>query len=279
MATKDGQVTLAGRFPEGTHVRLVEVKDESVLRSEGGKLVGTGKVKDGTVQFKSGVKTGGRYFIVGYVNGSPLEVRARGNRADDDTALAQPPVQPVRTRLGDGSWSDEAPEREDTPASEAAPHVAQRQVPEGTPQRSETPRGSGHPLTPGEPYPYPRQEDVPDGTPQASETATGQAVPIIAGAVRQEDVPDGVAQRSDTETGVATVIPSGDAVDAQREKESSLAKATRGEPGKAAAEPLVTDKAPAQRDLKELDVAEANVGTAKKGTAEKLEKAVAQDKS
>jgi hypothetical protein len=247
MATKAGQVTLNGRFPEGAHVALIKVRDESVLRSEGGELVATGKVKDGSVVFKSGVEVGARYIATGYVDGQPREVRVRGNRAGEESAvLTQAPQGPARVRLADGSWADEAPERIDTPDAEVGPHVAQSQVPEGTPQ--------------------------------ASDTETGRAVPIIAGPVRQEDVPDGVAQRSDTETGVATVIPSGDAVDAQREKESSLAKATRGEPGRAAAEPLSTDKAPAQKDLKELDVADANVATAKKGTAEKVEKAVAQDK-
>ena len=71
-----------------------------------------------------------------------------------------------------------------------------------------------------------------------SDTETGRATRIAVGPQRQEDVPTGVWQRSHTPTGVATVIPGGGAVQAQEMKESSLAKEMRGEPGRAAAEPL-----------------------------------------
>lgn len=267
-----GQVTLAGRFPAGTPVRLIKVRDESVLRPEGGKLVATSKVKDdGTVRFKDGVEVGGRYFVVGYVDGVPREVRARGNRAADDTGLAQPPQGPVRTRLADGSWSDEAPDREKAPGAHVGPAVGQAQVPAGTAQRSETPRGYGHPVD-TEPSPYPRQEDVAKGTPQASDTETGMAVPIVEGPARQEDVPKGTPQRSDTETGIATVIPAGDAVKAQLERESSVAKAVRGEPGKAAATPLTPAREAKAKALRERDIAKANEKTAKKATAGRLRK-------
>jgi hypothetical protein len=121
---KSGQVTLAGRFPKGTDVRLVKVRDETVLRSEGGETIDTQTVDDdGRVQFKKGVEVGARYFIVGYVDGVPLEVRARGNAPGDDPAtLTQPPIRPGRIRLGDGSWADEAPKKEKTPSGEVAPH-------------------------------------------------------------------------------------------------------------------------------------------------------------
>jgi hypothetical protein len=271
MATQaKGQITLRGRFPDGAHVRLVEVRDETVLRSEGGKLVATGKVRDGEVKFKDGVKAGARYFAVGYVNGQPLEVRVRGNTVSDDTALAQPPVGPDRVRLSDGSWLDEAPDREKAPRAEVGPAPAQRQVPKGTPQRSETPRGTAHPVVDGEPAPYAAQGDVSKGAPQMSDTELGRAAPIIAGPARQEDVPKGVPQRSETPSGVATVIPAGDAVEAVLERESSLAKVARGEPGRAAAEPLVPRREPTKKALGERDVADANKKTAKKSTAKRL---------
>lgn len=277
MATKAGQVTLNGRFPEGAHVALVKVKDESVLRSEGGKLVATGKVKDGSVVFKDGVEVGARYIATGYIDGQPREVRVRGNAAGEESAvLAQAPQGTARVRLADGSWADEAPDRESVPGAEVGPAPGQHQVRRGTPQRSETPRGYAHPVDTDEPTPYPRQEDVKKGTPQMSETETGRAAPVIAGAARQEDVAKGTPQRSDTETGVATVIPAGDAVQAQRERESSLAKAARGEPGRAAAEPLTPVRQAKQKAVADRDIAKANVQTAKKGTAQRVRKQTAR---
>lgn len=234
------RVALNGRFRPGTQVRLVKVRDERALRSEGGETVGTAKVdSDGLVKFTSGVEVGARYFIVGQVDGQPLEVRARGRAADDPAeVLEQAPVSTDRVRLSDGSWLDETPERVKAPSMEVGPAPSQQQVPAGTVQRSDTPRGTAHPLDPAEPAPYPRQEDVPDGTVQMSDTETGRAAPIIESVQRQEDVPSGVVQRSDTPTGVATPIPVGNAVAAQQDRESSLAKAARGEPVRAAAEPL-----------------------------------------
>jgi hypothetical protein len=238
-----GKTTLRGRFPRGTVVRLVEVQDASVLRSEGAEEVDVQTVDDdGEVTFSTDV--GQRYIATAYVNGQPLEVRVTGRESDDETLFGQPPIQPDRVRLSDGTWADEAPERVkkgDLPL-EAAPDLAQWQVPEGTPQRSDTPRGTAHPVDPEEPTPYQSQEqlkeDEGDNVKQASDTETGRATRIAVGPQRQEDVPAGVWQRSHTPTGVATVIPGGGPVAAQQAKESSLAKELRGEPGRAAAEPL-----------------------------------------
>ena len=241
MATQKAQVTLRGRFPKGTRVRLVKVRDESVLRTDlSDKAVDDQVVgDDGSVTFSKGVEKGQRYFIVGRVEGMPVEVRVTG-RAKDDPAevLEQAPVQPDRVRLSDGSFADEAPEQEKAPALEVQPGPRQNQAGD-TPQRSATPRGIATPVDPEETLPYPRQEDVPENVPQMSDTETGQATPIhSAVAIRQDEVPAGVQQRSATPVGVATPIPSGDAVAAQQEKESSEAKAARGEPVRAAAEPL-----------------------------------------
>jgi hypothetical protein len=129
-----GQVVLRGRFKPGSRVQLVEVAGEHVLRAQGGREVAEGVVgDDGCVAFSSGVKVGGRYFVVGRVDGFPLEVRCRGNRAgEESTALAQEPVRSDRTRLANGAWSDEAPEAEAAPGAQVAPGPAQHQVPVGS---------------------------------------------------------------------------------------------------------------------------------------------------
>jgi hypothetical protein len=244
MASTSGQVTLHGRFAPGTQVRLVKVRDESVLRAEGGKEVATATVDDdGRVQFKSGVEVGGRYFICGHDRGEPREVRVRGSRADDEsTVLSQQPVGNVAVKTAGGAEIDvfgrvTAPEREKAPGPEVAPGPAQHQVPEGTVQRSDTPLGFATPVDPGEVLPYPAQRDTGKSDVQRSDTEAGQATPIPpAHPERQEDVQDGeLLQRSDTPHGVTTPIPSGDAVQAQLERDSSAAKAMRGEPVKAAA--------------------------------------------
>lgn len=106
MATKGkAQVTLHGRFRPGARVRLVRVKDESVLRAEGGEEIGAATVDaDGCVQFTEGVEAGARYFLVGQVDGHPLEVRARGNVPDEENpVMALPPVQPEPQKLADGT--------------------------------------------------------------------------------------------------------------------------------------------------------------------------------
>lgn len=256
-----GQVTLRGRFSKGTEVELVRVAGEHSLRSEGGEVVATKTVEEENgapyVQFTTGVERDARYFIRGLDDGRPLEVRVRGRGKDDPSeVLAQPPIRPDRQRLSDGSWSDEKPERQKTPGAEVAPGPSQAQVPDKTPQRSATFRGSGHPVDPDEKAPYRSQEDVPDGTPQASDTRRreledgtvvgggGRAAVVAVGPQRQEDVKGSVPQRSSTPTGTAAVIPSGDAVKVQQSKESAIGKELRGEPGRVAAEPIDKAKAP-----------------------------------
>lgn len=252
-------VVLRGRFTKGSIVRLVEVDGEHVLRSEGGREVDSKKVgeEDGisVVKFSSGVKDGVRYFVSGYVDGTPLEVRVTGRKDAEDSVLAQAPVRPDRVRLSDGSWSDEAPEKRPVPKQEVGPHLGQDQVPKGTPQRSDTPRGSAHPNDPKEPVPFRDQSDVPKGTPQMSDTRPrevdgvqvgggGQATEIVQSHQRQEDT-HGVPQRSDTLAGQATPIHAADAVEAQRAKESSRAKESRGSRG--AAEPIAQPKVTAAK--------------------------------
>lgn len=239
MATQKGQAKLAGRFPPGTKVALIEVRDERALRSEGGRTVERKKVgDDGTVTFSKGVTVGGRYFLVGVVNGQPLEVRITGRaQADDGAVVAQAPVTTDRGRLGDGSFVDEPPEQHQDPGPLAVgPALGQHQVPKGTVQRSDTPRGTAHPVDVDDQEPVRRQEDV-NGPVQMSDTETGEASEILVGPQRQEDVPSSVVQRSSTATGVATPIPSG-AVEAQRLAESSQARESRGDRTRAAADPL-----------------------------------------
>lgn len=123
-----GVVTLRGRFKPGARVRLVRVKDESVLRvGDGSELVASEVVDaEGCVRFAKGVVVGARYFVAGQVDGTPLEVRCRGNRPDEDNSLlTQVPVLPERQKLADGRFQDEvvvagAPRRaEEHPVGEA----------------------------------------------------------------------------------------------------------------------------------------------------------------
>lgn len=243
----DGQVTLRGRFPVGSDVTLVEADGPWTLRApEGAEPVDTQTVdEDGSVQF-TGLEPGGRYFATGLVDGFPLSVRLTARAADaDEGLLVQPPVGPERVRLGiggTGGFADEKPQPADEVAFEGAPHAAQSHADEGEPQRSATLRGSAHPVDPEEQTPLPRQEDIEEDALQMSDTETGSAAPAMVGPQRQEDVGNDVWQRSSTPTGVSTLMPEGGPIAAQREKESSEAKARRGTPQKAAAMPLYADE-------------------------------------
>jgi hypothetical protein len=252
MASKKGQVTLRGRFSKGSVVTLTKVAGEHTLRPQGGEDVATKTVeeKDGAsfVQF-TGVEEGARYIVHGINDGSPLEVRARGRAADDDSeVLAQAPVQPDRVRLTDGTWADDAPTKESAP-SLATTFPGQRQVKKGQVQRSDTPRGTAHPVDPDREEPVRRQESVPDGTVQMSDTrprevdgeqvaAGGEATEIILGPQRQEDTKSSTVQRSSTPTGVAQPLPAGDMVQAQEMRDSSQTRESRGDNTRGAAEPL-----------------------------------------
>lgn len=238
MASTKGQATLSGRFPAGTRVQLFKVRDEMALRPhERSRPVATETVDDDGVLKFSGLVVGGRYIAAGRRAGGPIFVRLVARESAEDVAvLAQSPIGPDRVRLASGQWADEVPARQEPPAGHVVP--GQHQVPRGTVQRSDTPLGVATPLGVGEQAPYPRQEDVPKGTVQMSDTERGQAAPIIPTVSRQDQVPDGTVQRSATPEGVAAIIPDKDAVEAQREKDSAEAKASRGEPVRAAAEPL-----------------------------------------
>lgn len=251
----NGQVTLNGRFSAGTVVRLVEVDGDHVMRSEGGREVDTKRVdSDGRVQFKSGVKVGARYFVVGIQQGSPLEVPVRGNTADGD--VVQAPIQPDRIRLADGRWQDEviadarAAKKSEVPKSEVGPAPGQHQVPAGVQQRSDTPLGTATPVDPKERAPFPPQDDVAKRQPQRSDTERGQATPIPhLAAPAQSDSKSRGPQRSDTPRGSATPIPAGDAIEAVLNRDSAQAKAAVGEPGKAASLPVdVSPPAKAEPD-------------------------------
>lgn len=105
-STKKGaQVTLRGRFSPGATVELVKVAGAHVLRTSPADEVVESKTvgKDGSVSFSRGVEENARYFIRGYQDGFPLEIRVRGRDADDDSeVLAQEPIgrDEVRTRDG-----------------------------------------------------------------------------------------------------------------------------------------------------------------------------------
>jgi hypothetical protein len=145
---KSGSATLRGRFQPGSEVRLVKVGGPHVLRpGPNDETVDTQTVDDdGCVSFSKGVTVGDRYFAVGYINGQPAEVRLTGRTSDEDAGSALAGYDPSglrdRVRLSDGSWLDEAPEQHQKPAVEGATWKGQHQVPKGTLQRSDTPRGT-----------------------------------------------------------------------------------------------------------------------------------------
>lgn len=104
-SSKGAQVTLRGRFSPGTVVQLVKVAGPQVLRTSPGDEVVEEKTVDenGHVQFSKGVEDNCRYYIRGYQDGFPLEIRVRGRaEADDSEVLAQDPVgyDDVKTRDG-----------------------------------------------------------------------------------------------------------------------------------------------------------------------------------
>lgn len=240
-----GQVTLRGRFSPGDVVKLTRVAGEHVLRPEGGEEIevqSVGEEKDaprvGFVRFSKGVEVGARYFVHGLHEGTPLEVRVRGRAKDDpEEVLSQAPILPDRVRLADGSWADDAPTKESAPQILAG-QADIRHAKKGTVLRSDTPRGEAHPVDVDRPEPVRPQSDVPEGTVQMSDTPAGEATELVLGPQRQEDVPAGVFQRSATPTGVATPLPAGDAIAQARDRESSAARESRGEPVRASAEPL-----------------------------------------
>lgn len=100
--TRGARVRLRGRFPAGTLVRLYAVSGPEQMRPSflNEHLVGEEEVdKDGVVTFTKGVGRGDRYFICGYVDGYPLEIRATGKTKDDESgSVMQPPVQPETVR-------------------------------------------------------------------------------------------------------------------------------------------------------------------------------------
>lgn len=257
---KSAQVTLNGRFPAGTKVVLVEVSDERVLRSQGGKTIERRKVdEDGHVQFTKNVTVGGRYFVVGHIGGVHTEVRVTGRSADNDNGvLAQPPVRPDVTTTGIGRQPVD---------SDSEPHglrLAQEQVAGDVEQRSSTPTGTAHPVDPGERGPYPDQgeERFSDGsTQQRSDTPAGMATPIPDVPERQEDVPGDVQQRSSTPTGVATPLPPGPAVRAVQGIESAEAKALAGEPGQAEMRGVVPGESIASDGTPHVDKADQDKST------------------
>jgi hypothetical protein len=235
---KQGEVTVRGRFPKGTRVSVHEVQDESVLRAEGEPREVVTAGEDG-VKFQT--HEGQRYIVHGIVNGAPVSLRVRGRGEAADDALEQPPVGNDRLRMSDGSWSDEAPKRRDAPAREAAPHLAMEQVGKDTPLRAGGARGEAHPVdVESDQPPYRSQEQFREqgGGPQMSDTELGRATPVEPSVQRQEDVPDGTWQRITGDTGQAYPLPAGSAERSAEEKESSRAKEARGEPVRAAAEPM-----------------------------------------
>lgn len=138
MSSKTGQVKVAGRFPAGERVALVKVDGEHVLRAAGGKTIDRKKVDDdGVVVFTKDVELGARYFVTGYDNGRPVEVRCTGITEEAASELTQPPVGRDVRKFGDGTLID-------GPAVGDEPDVAQVEAKAAKPRaRASRPRSRG----------------------------------------------------------------------------------------------------------------------------------------
>lgn len=136
-------VRVAGRFPAGAVVALVAVEGPGALRSEGGSTVARARVDtEGAVQFDGlEAEVGSSYFVTGYRDGQPVEVRAVSVDDPADAVSAQLPVQGDPTVLSDGTVlepdgpvadgeldgdlrdldAEQAADQDEAPASDVAP--------------------------------------------------------------------------------------------------------------------------------------------------------------
>lgn len=120
-------VVLAGLFEPAVAVSLYQVSDESVLRADGGNLVGR-RLADssGSVGF-DGLDDDARFIARAYIDGIPTEIRCRSLAQDEGSELAQPPVALAVALLG----TDETVQVEPDPAAPFA--ILQTGVPDGVP--------------------------------------------------------------------------------------------------------------------------------------------------
>jgi hypothetical protein len=208
-----------GAFPEGLKVKAVR-RTGDWFAPDNQDTVATATVSATEGVVFEGLEHG-PYWLVGQLEGedAPRAVRFSAedkpaeaqymppqNERHDPSTVAQATVHQVVTgprgsKIA-GRFVEMKPERQDEPN----PHANQSSVPEGTPQRSDTPLGQATPAPRDEPQPRPRQDQVSKGTQQRSDTPLGEATPLHpdAGPQRQEDVAKNVAQRSATQTGEAT---------------------------------------------------------------------------
>jgi hypothetical protein len=121
MASRSGQVTLRGRFSVGSVVTLTKVAGEHVAGGgrrgrrdeDGGEEDGAPRV--GFVRFSKGVEPGRGTSFTGSTTGCRCRSGCGPEADDPSEVLEQAPILPDRTRMSDGSWSDEAPTKESAP--------------------------------------------------------------------------------------------------------------------------------------------------------------------
>lgn len=232
MAAAKAQVTIHGRFPADTRVRLVPRNSD--FFNPPGNAVATAKVgKDSVVTF-GGLEDGEAFWVAAEVDEQwrsaavtakvPVAPKKRQDRPSTEEAAPAPPRSP-EIELDD----TKLPKGETDPA----PHMRQQDVPKGTVQRSDTPLGQATPIPAGEHSPTVPQSAVKKGTVQRSDTPFGEATPIppgeldVAPAPAQDDMKG--LQRSDTPEGTAAPKPRGTSrrarTDAAKAKDASVVKA------------------------------------------------------
>jgi hypothetical protein len=116
VSSEQGVVVVRGAFTPGSIVKLVKVPSEVQTRAEGGEVVEERMVdKDANVGF-AGLAVGDRFFVTGYVDGVPVEKRARACLEGENSAeLAQPSPRPIPARLGTEGKAQQPPVVPDDP--------------------------------------------------------------------------------------------------------------------------------------------------------------------
>src|SRR4051812_19151091 len=145
MAAGKAQVTIRGRFPAGTRVRLVP-RNSDVFNPPGVALAAAKVDKNSEVTF-GGLADGEPYWVAAEIDGQwrsaavtakvPVEPKQRQDRP---TAKEARPSQPAGALAE--PFDSKVPKGETDPA----PHMRQQDVPKGVVQRSATPLGQATPI-------------------------------------------------------------------------------------------------------------------------------------
>lgn len=232
MAAAKAQVTIHGRFPAGTRVRLVP-RNSDFFNPPGAAVAAAKVDKSSEVTF-SGLEDGAPFWVAAEIDGSWRSAAVTAKvPAEPKKRMPRPSTEDARPQQAPGAVAEPDDSKVAKGETDPAPHMRQQDVPKGTVQRSDTPLGMATPIPDGEHSPTVPQSALKKGTVQRSDTPLGEASPIppgeldVAPAPEQDDVKG--LQRSDTPEGTAAPKPRGTSrrarTDAAKAKDSSVVKA------------------------------------------------------